>query len=160
MWDRAIADYTQAIKIDPRSPLALKNRAGCYDVRQEYDKAVADYEAAIELDPKDVSLYRSLHTILNSHPEAKLLGAKKAVESARKLCELTRWKEAADLHFLAAANASDGDFAAAVTWQSKAVELVTGRLAQANYTAWLECYKAGKTTQQDEDKTLGGLLLR
>jgi hypothetical protein len=44
------------------------------------------------------------------------------VADATKLCELWKWQPGVHLSVLAAAYAECGDFAAAVTWQTKALE--------------------------------------
>ena len=51
-FERAIADHDQAIKIDPKNPLAYNNRGNAYDGKREFDRAIADYDQAIKLDPK------------------------------------------------------------------------------------------------------------
>jgi tetratricopeptide (TPR) repeat protein len=50
--DRAIADYNQAISLDPKYPKAYHGRAILYKNRGDLDRAVADYSQAIALDPK------------------------------------------------------------------------------------------------------------
>ena len=54
-------------------------------------------------------------------PEAKYRDGGKAVESATRACELTKWKSSEFLNTLAAAYAESGDFDAAVTWQTRAI---------------------------------------
>ncbi len=44
-------DFEQALGLDPRSALALRNRARLYAIRQEYDRAIADYDAALKVEP-------------------------------------------------------------------------------------------------------------
>ena len=48
--DLAIADYTEAIKLDPTDPDFFNNRGQTYDSRGEHDLAIADYTEAIRLD--------------------------------------------------------------------------------------------------------------
>lgn len=48
--DRAIADYTEAIRLDPNA-VVYGNRAGVYRVLNAPDKAIADYTEALRLDP-------------------------------------------------------------------------------------------------------------
>ena len=55
--DQAIADYTEAIRLDPKHALAYINRGNAWRTKEEYDKAIADYDEAIRLDPKDATAY-------------------------------------------------------------------------------------------------------
>jgi tetratricopeptide (TPR) repeat protein len=48
-YDRAIADYTEAIRLDPNSVGAYFGRAGAYSDRGDVDRAMADYTAAQRL---------------------------------------------------------------------------------------------------------------
>jgi tetratricopeptide (TPR) repeat protein len=50
-YDRAIQDYDQAIRLDPRNSLAFGNRAAAYGEKGEYDRAFQDFDQAIRLDP-------------------------------------------------------------------------------------------------------------
>jgi lipoprotein NlpI len=54
---RAIADYDQAIQLDPNYAYAYNNRGGAYQNKGEYDHAIADYDQAIRLDPKYAYAY-------------------------------------------------------------------------------------------------------
>jgi tetratricopeptide (TPR) repeat protein len=55
--DRAIADYTEAIRLDPKYALAYSNRGTAYKAKGDYDRAIADYTEAIRLDPEDALAY-------------------------------------------------------------------------------------------------------
>ena len=50
--DRAIADHTQAIKLDPNLSEAFYNRGNAYGDKGENDRAINDYDTAIRLNPK------------------------------------------------------------------------------------------------------------
>ena len=50
--DKAIADCTEAIRLDPKDAKAYCNRGVAYGSKGEYDKAIADFTEAIRLDPK------------------------------------------------------------------------------------------------------------
>ncbi|MDH6098192.1 tetratricopeptide repeat protein, partial [Anabaenopsis sp. FSS-46] len=50
-WDLVVADYTEAIKLNPNLALAYYNRGIVYRKQQKWDLAVADYNKAITLDP-------------------------------------------------------------------------------------------------------------
>jgi tetratricopeptide (TPR) repeat protein len=52
-YDRAIADYTDAIRLNSKESLSYFYRAKAYLQKNEYDRAIADLSRAIELDPKD-----------------------------------------------------------------------------------------------------------
>jgi tetratricopeptide (TPR) repeat protein len=52
-YERAIADMTRAIGVDPSYTIAIGNRGFVYNNKGDYDRAIADLTRAIELDPKD-----------------------------------------------------------------------------------------------------------
>ena len=56
-FDRAIADYGEAIRLDPGYQHAYVNRGLAYDAKGDVDRAIADYTEAIRLDPKDKDPY-------------------------------------------------------------------------------------------------------
>jgi tetratricopeptide (TPR) repeat protein len=49
--DKALADYTRAIKLDSSIPAIYNNRANIFRERGELDRAISDYSTAIRLDP-------------------------------------------------------------------------------------------------------------
>ena len=51
-YDKAIANYNEAIRLDPKLARAFNNRGFAYYGKREYDKAIADCSEAIRLDPK------------------------------------------------------------------------------------------------------------
>jgi tetratricopeptide (TPR) repeat protein len=51
-YDRAIADYNEAIRLDSKSTLAFIGRGDAYTNKSDHDRALADYNEVIRLDPK------------------------------------------------------------------------------------------------------------
>jgi tetratricopeptide (TPR) repeat protein len=49
--DRAIADYDEAIRLDPGNATAFRNRGAVNTKMQRYDRAIADFTDAVRLDP-------------------------------------------------------------------------------------------------------------
>jgi tetratricopeptide (TPR) repeat protein len=58
--NRAIADYNQAIALDPKYAVAYYNRGVMYNDKGDLDRAIADYNRAIALDPKYIRLQQPL----------------------------------------------------------------------------------------------------
>jgi tetratricopeptide (TPR) repeat protein len=56
-YDRAIADYSEAIRLNPSEASAYNGRGNAYHDKREYDLAIADYTRAIEIDPKNAGYY-------------------------------------------------------------------------------------------------------
>jgi tetratricopeptide (TPR) repeat protein len=52
--ESAIAEYRQALRLDPRNVNVLNSLGVCFGVRQDYDKALKAFQAAIKLDPDEV----------------------------------------------------------------------------------------------------------
>jgi hypothetical protein len=49
---RAIADYDEALRLDPKYAFAFNNRGNVYKAKGDLDRAIADYNEALRLDPK------------------------------------------------------------------------------------------------------------
>ena len=54
---RAIADFSEAIKLDSGNAAAYYNRGTVYAKKGDLDRAIADFTKGIELDPKDADAY-------------------------------------------------------------------------------------------------------
>ena len=62
----ALADYNQAIAIDPRQTEALDGRGTIKARNGDVDGALADFNLAIEIDPGFVAAYQNRATALRS----------------------------------------------------------------------------------------------
>jgi tetratricopeptide (TPR) repeat protein len=56
-YDRALADYGQAIRLKPDMADAYVRRARAYDEKGDHDRAIADLDQAIRLKPDDADAY-------------------------------------------------------------------------------------------------------
>ena len=60
---KAVADFNKAIRLDPKDPIALQNRAAIWSAKGDFNKAIADCNALIRLDPKDTWAFKKLAEI-------------------------------------------------------------------------------------------------
>ncbi|MBT4482504.1 MAG: tetratricopeptide repeat protein, partial [Candidatus Latescibacteria bacterium] len=56
-YDKAIADYTKALDINPEYAIAFSNRGNAYSDSGNYETAIADFTKAIEINPRLVEAY-------------------------------------------------------------------------------------------------------
>ena len=85
-YDKAIADYNEAIRLDPGYAHAYNGRGKTWSAKKDYDKAIADYNEAIRLYPGYV------HAYCNRGVAFLLTGSAKVGEDARKVLELEGWR--------------------------------------------------------------------
>ena len=123
-YHKAIPLYSKVLEQHPDNPLTHFYRGICYDLTNQEEKAIVDYEASLRLFPALEGASNMLAWILATSPNDSLRNGKRAVELATTACELTNWKNPANLDTLAAAYAETGDFDQAVKWQLEAQKYV------------------------------------
>ena len=143
-YAKAVTDFDEAIRRQPQLAALYLIRAEAWQRQKVYDKAMADYKEAIDIDPKNSLFLNNLAWLLATCADARYRDGKKAVELATRACELIEWKAPGNIDTLAAAYAETGDFAAALKWQTKAIELLQDEKEKADYRTRLELYKAKK----------------
>ncbi len=167
----AIADYNEAIRLDPtvlsRSRLAL--RAGARSCRRRLRRAhilkldpknarAYAFRAApklagnaiarrlpistgrSELAPANPDILKYLAWFRATCSVALYRDGAQAVAAAKRACELTGHKAGA-LDTLAAACAESGDFASAVKWEQKAIDVETRVKEKPEYGERLKLYQ-------------------
>lgn len=146
-YGKAIEQFTKVLEVDPKNVAALRGRADALLSMGRHAEAIKDYEKALEVDPNDSGVLNNLAWVLATSPDDKLRDGKRALELAKKACELTQYKEAHILSTLAAAYAELGDLKTAIEWSKKAVELGEGEEKEALMKE-LETYKSGKPMRE------------
>jgi tetratricopeptide (TPR) repeat protein len=64
--DRALADYNEAVRLDPKNGDAFRNRGGIYDLKGDRDRAIANYDEALRLNTRDGVAYFNRGNIYES----------------------------------------------------------------------------------------------
>jgi len=116
-YEKAIAEFTKAIKLDPDYADAYSNRGGAYAAIEQYDLAIADYNKAIELDPEDADayMYRGwAYTDIGQYDLA-IADYNKAIELDPEDADAYYWR--------GAAYADTGQYDLAIADYNKAIEL-------------------------------------
>jgi len=83
-FDKAIADFSKAVELDPKYVLGYVNRASCYTQLLKLEDALADFAKALEIDPNYWRAYRGRSEIYRAlADDAKRTGdSAKAAEYA------------------------------------------------------------------------------
>lgn len=71
--EEAVAEYTEAIRKDPRNSAAYNNRGIVYDELGQYERALENYDKAVELDPNCAKAYNNrgiVHDDLGQYEKA------------------------------------------------------------------------------------------
>jgi tetratricopeptide (TPR) repeat protein len=130
-YDKALADYSETIALDPKNAAARYNRGLAYLELHQYEKALADLNKAIELDPKNAGFCNNLAWLFATWPDPKFWDSEKAVRFAQKAVELAP-TQASCWNTLGAAHYRAGDWKAAVEALSKSDELLKGNMLSFN----------------------------
>ncbi len=125
-WQDRVGLWTDVIAKSPREHRAFYNRGGAYADQGRYDAARRDYTRTIELKGDYPWPYDKVARLLATCPEAEFRDGPRAVEYAKAACRLLRPRSQVRYRFLdtlAAAHAEVGNFAEAVKFQKKAVQM-------------------------------------
>ncbi|HEY7327121.1 MAG TPA: tetratricopeptide repeat protein [Gemmataceae bacterium] len=141
----ALADYTAALRLEPNNLALYHNRGRIHAVLGNYEQAIADNLEALQLDPDDARTCNNLGWLWATNPRPEQRDPEKAIDFARRACELTQGQIAGFLDTLAAAYAAAGKFAEAVEQQRRALERA-GDNEKAEYRSRLELYEADRTS--------------
>ena len=146
----ALADFRTAVRLDPDATFARNtpSRMAADAIRQKVLRPGS--ETARLLDPLE-SPRNNLALLLATCPDEQFRNGKEATEIADRLCRLDGHRYPAFLSTLAAACAETGDFASAVRWQEKALELGP-ESKNDELRSRLALYQAGKPYRQSSKR--------
>lgn len=178
---KAIEIATAILEQDPSIWQALRLRGDSHLSINQHAEAIADYEAALKIpvagsaeEDADMAageegeagsqqgvkmskearsgLANNLAWVLATSPKDEVRDAARALEYGEQAATLTEFKEPHILSTLAAAYAEGGDFAKAIEWAEKAVELgkSEGHEQLEQLENELESYRAGKPWREEQ----------
>ncbi len=135
----AIKQFEKALLLDPENFTANYNDGIALQTVGRRAGALKRFEMAVKLRPSAVGAHYGLAWIMATAPEEELRDGQRALEHARRAVQLSK-----DSPFmadaLAAAHAEVGEFAEAVKWQEKAVEMAADG-TEAAFKNRLQRYK-------------------
>lgn len=130
-YDKAIADFSEAIRQNPSAAAAYYNRGCVWLKKQDQDKALSDFSKAIELDPSYVKAY-----VNRSGVWLKMHEFDKALADCNEAIRLDPKKEAA-LFNRGAAWQGKRAFTKSIESFTQALELNPQNAETLNNIAWL-----------------------
>ena len=150
--DQATVDLTKAIELGAGDDLVRchRNRGAILSAVGKYGQALHDYRRCMELRSDDHLTLNNLAWLLATCGDDALRDGPRAVELARRACELSGWKQPNLLGTLAAAYAETGQFERAIEYQQEAIGLASPKEVKRLRKA-LRQYKAGEP-YRDEPK--------
>ena len=125
-YNQAIADFDEAINVNPEYAKPYNNRGLAKQLKGLYSDAIIDYKQAVKRDPVDLNALNNLAWIQATCPVATIRNGVEALKIALLVNEATEFGNAATLDTLAAAYAETGNFEQAINYQRQALGLADG----------------------------------
>jgi len=138
---KAVEDFTQMIALQPEDALSYNNRGYNNFLMKNYTAAIADYDAAIKHAPQYAMAYQNKAWLLATCAKDEVRDGRAAFEAAGKACQIRQYKNPGDVKALAAAYAELRDFAHAVEFQQKVIDMTEGD-AKTTEQEIMKLYKA------------------
>jgi tetratricopeptide (TPR) repeat protein len=146
-YARAVAAFEAAIQVNPRDAALYGLRGRVLAAQGDYEAALQDFDKALKLNPKDRDANNEIARFYAICPVDDYRDGDKAVEYARRACELSNWRWASSIGVLAAAYAEQGDFEQAIEYQTKATNMVEGN-RRDEFEARLKLLKAHRPLRE------------
>jgi tetratricopeptide (TPR) repeat protein len=118
--------------------------------KKEFDKALADLSESIRLDPENAFAHNDQAWLWATCADGRYRDGARAVDSATRACELTKWKKASNDDTLAAAYAERGEFDKAVQRQEEAIKMFADADERKRGEERLRLYKEKKPYRTTE----------
>jgi len=147
----AIKHYDTALKADASDPVVYYNRGRANQYSENFEAAARDYAEAIRVDPSYLPGYNNAAWLAATCPDAEFRNGQRAVELAQKAVAMTQGKVWEVLDTLAAAQAENGDFTAAVATSEQALTLGSDAAIHAGVRDRMQLYQAGKPYRMPVD---------
>ena len=141
----ALTHLERAQTLSPEDISIVNNLGTLYDQLGKYPEAIKQFNRAIELMPGEPGSYNNLAWLQATCADANYRDVPKAINMARKACQLTGWNDFSTLDTLATAYAANQDWTEAIKWQTKAIEYAPQR-QRADLKRRLDAYQKQKTT--------------
>jgi serine/threonine-protein kinase len=107
--DLAAADFSEAVRLDPKHADALAGRGEAMVAIGEFDRAVVDHLEAIRRNPRSAAAHAAFARLWLTWPDSLMRNSQMARDLAERACELSGWSDAACLQVLSAAKAALGE---------------------------------------------------
>jgi tetratricopeptide (TPR) repeat protein len=148
--DDAVADFTEAIRLNPNNAAAYASRGDLYMERDDVKHAIADFDQAIRIGTAGGPVNFPLPTAYILRASSQLIAGELDL-AAKDFSEVLRIGKPEDLRTidglletLAATYAEDGNTKEAVRWIKQAAELAPDDSTKQKYLAQLREYEAKK----------------
>lgn len=145
--DEALSHLTEAVRLDPNSVDTRRLLGQLLFLKGRAAEAAVHLSRAIELRPGDAMLLGDLAWMLALAPSPAERNGPRAVELARRACDLTGRREIGPLDILGMSHAAAGQFSEAIAAAEQALRLATesgqDRLA-AGIVERIKLYRQGR----------------
>ena len=121
--EEAITHLNEALRTSKEPVKVYENLGKAYAQLGQYRPAIQNWTRAVELKPDNVPVLNDLAWLLATTGDVSAEDANRAVEFARRACELTGYKKPDFLDTLAVAYAAAGRFEDAVNTANQAIDI-------------------------------------
>jgi tetratricopeptide (TPR) repeat protein len=140
----AIKHFDAAVQADPTDASFYYNRGRANQSSGNYEAAAKDYADSVRVDPNFLVGYNNAAWLAATCPDEKYRDPKLALDLAQRAVAITQGKVWEVLDTLAAAQAANGDYEAAVKTSEEAINLGSDAAIHGGVRDRMTLYQEGK----------------